>query len=154
VSLRTIGIRAKPAAFTFAVFDTSEGRIVNVETISIPQALYRPDALRYVRTTVLDLLREYGTTQGCIRETEPAAQAPSTARLQIEAVVQESFASSNLTKYFVGQISSISARVGIPRTDFKPLVSGEKVFDRVENWDEFSAEEREAILSAIGAANA
>lgn len=152
--MRTIGIRARPAAFTFAVFDAGESRILNVETISIPQALYRPDALRYVRTTVLDLLREYGTTQGCIRETEPSAQAVSIERVQIEAVIQESFASSNLTKYFVGQISSITARVGIPRIDFKLLVSGEKVFDRVENWHEFSPEEREAILSAIGAANA
>jgi hypothetical protein len=152
--MRTIGIRAKPAAFTFAVFDVSESRIVNVETISIPQALYRPDALRYVRTTVLDLLREYDATQGCIRETEPTAHATNIERVQIEAVVQESFASSNLTKYFVGQISSISARVGIPRTDFKLLVSGEKAFDRVKNWAQFSVEEREAILSAIGAANA
>lgn len=152
--MRTIGIRAKPAAFTFAVFDSGENRFVNVETISIPQALYRPDALRYVRTTVLDVLREYSITQGCIRETEPAAQAVSIERVQIEAVIQESFASSNLKKYFVGQISSISARVGIPRTDFKLFVSGQKQFESVEAWAEFSDEEREAILSAIGAVNA
>jgi hypothetical protein len=141
-------------AFTFAIFDSGENRIVNVEVISIPRALHRPDALRYVRTTVLDILREYDITQGCVRETEPAAQAVNIDRVQIEAVIQESFASSNLRKYFIGQISSISARVGFPRTDFKLLVSGEKDFALVENWSQFSAEEREAILSAVGASNA
>lgn len=151
---RTIGIRAKPNAFTFAIFEVSEGRLVNVETVAIPQALNRPDALRYVRSTVLDILREYCVTHGCVRESEPVSQAVSIPRIQIEAVIQESFAGSDLKRYFVGHISSIASRIGIERTDFKPMVSGEKPFPRIENWSEFSSEEREAILAAVAAANA
>ncbi len=126
--MRTIGIRAKPRAFTFAIFDTDENRVLNVEDVLIPEALHVPDALRYVRSTVLDLLREYQVTHGCIREAEPSAQAPNIRRIQIEGVIQESFASSALEAYFVGQISSISARLEIPRSDFKLYVSGEKTF--------------------------
>ena len=57
-------------------------------------------------------------------------------------------------RYFVGQISSISARIGFPRSDFKQFVAGEKNFDQVENWKGFEPEEREAILAALGARNA
>jgi hypothetical protein len=153
-AVRTIGIRASPTAVTFAVFDADEDRVVNVETIQIPAALDVPDSLRYVRSTVLDLLREYGVTKACIRETEALAQTPDLRRVQIEAVIQESFASSTLRAYFVGQIASISARVGCERADFKLLVSGEKDFDPIENWGEFGKEEREAILAALGARDA
>jgi hypothetical protein len=152
--VRTIGIRAKPSAFTFAIFDTTENRIVNVESVLVPAALNVPDALRYVRSTVLDILREYEATRGCIRVTEPSARSPDTRRIQMEGVIQESFASSSLGAYFVGHISSISARVGFPRSDFKLFVSGEKPFTEVENWDEFSPEERETIFAALGAVNA
>jgi hypothetical protein len=152
--VRTIGIRARPSAFTFAIFDSEEDRVVNVESILIPEALDVPESLRYVRNTVLDLLREYRVTRGCIRETESSAQSPNVRRIQIEGVIQESFASSSLKAYFVGQISSISARVGIERSDFKILVSGEKAFPRISNWATFDAEEREAILAAVGAISA
>lgn len=152
--MRTIGIRAKPSAVTFAILDTDEDRLLNVETIAVPSALDVPDALRYVRNTVLDVLREYEVTHGCIRATEPAAQSPNIKRIQIEGVIQESFASSTLSAYFVGHIASISARVGINRQEFKLLVNGEQDFDQIENWAEFDHDEREAILAAVGAKNA
>lgn len=151
--MRTIGIRAKPRAFTFAIFDTDENRVLNVEDVLIPEALHVPDALRYVRSTVLDLLREYRVTHGCIREAEPSAQAPNVRRIQVEGVIQESFASSTLKAYFVGQISSISARLEIPRSDFKLYVTGAKTF-AFGDWKELSPEGREAVLAAIGARRA
>jgi hypothetical protein len=42
--------------------------------------------------------------------------------------------------------------LGIARTAFKPLVDGENDYP-VENWKKMSKEEREALLSAIGAVN-
>lgn len=152
--MRTVGIRAKPSAVTFAILDSDQNRILNVETIAIPIALDIPDALRYVRNTVLDVLREYGITHGCIRETEPSAKSPNIRRIQIEGVIQESFASSNLAAYFVGHIASISARIDIDRQDFKPLVNGEKEFDQIEGWNQFDHDEREALLAALGARHA
>jgi len=137
---------------TFAVVDTSTNTVINVEKIKIPSAFETPDALKYVRSNLLDVLREYQIERAGIRVTEAIADA-STERIQLEGVIQEAFASSELKGYYVGQISSISAKVGIERERFKPMVAGEDD-PGVENWDKMSKEEREAILCAMGAQNA
>ena len=146
----TIGIRAAPGVVTFAVYDSDAAQVLNVEEIRIPLAFSTPDGLKYLRSNLLDVLREYKVEQAGVRTTEPSAQNPSVERIQIEGVIQETFASSELVGYYVGQVSSISARLGIERTAFKPLVAGETTYD-VENWIEMSPVQREAILCAIGA---
>lgn len=148
--MKTIGIRAAPKAVTFAIYDTDAETILNVEVIKIPAAFPVPSALKYVRSNLLDVLREYGVERAGVRVTEPNAQSQSIERIQIEGVIQEAFASSELQSYYVGQISSISKRLGINRVEFKPLVNGE-ADPGVENWDTMSKEAREAILCAIGA---
>jgi Holliday junction resolvasome RuvABC endonuclease subunit len=148
----TIGIRAAPGAVTFAVIDTKDNSVINVEKIKIPAAFERPDALKYVRSNLLDILREYHVEQAGIRVTESVADA-STERIQLEGVIQEAFASSELKAYYVGQISSISARLGIDRERFKPMVAGEED-PGVENWAVMNKEAREAILCAMGAKDA
>ena len=57
--MRTIGICAAPSVVTFAVIDTDDNSVVNVEKIKIPAAFETPDALKYVRSNLLDILREY-----------------------------------------------------------------------------------------------
>lgn len=146
----TIGIRAAPKSVTFAVYDTEKNSIFNVEEIKIPAAFSTPDALKYLRSNLLDVLREYHVTRAGVRVTEPNARTMSIERIQIEGVIQEAFASSDLESYYVGQISSISKRLGFERTRFKPLVSGEDDIG-VENWGKMSKEAREAILCAMGA---
>jgi hypothetical protein len=146
----TIGIRASPKTVTFAIYDSSEKRVVNIEHIRIPAALTTPDALKYVRCNLLDVLREYKVEKAGIRASEPSAHNPSIDRIHIEGVIQEAFASSNLAAYYIGHISSIAAKLGIERTAFKPLVDGESEYP-VENWKNMSKEEREALLSAVGA---
>jgi hypothetical protein len=148
----TIGLRAAPKVVTFAIYDSEKKAVVNVEEIKIPAAFTTPDGLKYLRSNLLDVLREYRITNAGVRITEPNAQRLSIARIQIEGVIQEAFASSELADYYVGQISSISSRLGIPRANFKPLVDGEKDYD-VERWQEMSKEAREAVLCAIGATN-
>jgi len=150
--MTTIGIRVAPTAVTFAIYDSERASVINVEEIKIPAAFSTPEALKYVRSNLLDVLREYKVAKAGIRASEPSAQSISIERIQIEGVVQESFASSELTSYFVGHISSISSRLGIPRNDFKPFVSGEKEYP-IEKWAEMTQIEREAILCAIGAVN-
>ena len=148
----TIGIRAAPKVITFAVYNSGNRKVINVEEIKIPAALSTPDALKYLRSNLLDVLREFKVSKAGIRASEPSAQSISIEKVQIEGVIQEAFASSDLSAYYVGHISSISSRVGIPRTDFKPLVAGEKDFE-IENWHEMAEVEREAILCAVGAVN-
>jgi hypothetical protein len=148
----TIGIRAAPTVVTFAIYDSDVAKVVNVEEIKIPAAFSTPEGLKYVRSNLLDVLREYKVAKAGIRASEPSAQSPSIERIQIEGVIQEAFASSELTSYFVGHISSISSRLGIPRNDFKPFVSGEKEYE-VEKWAEMTPVERESVFCAIGAVN-
>lgn len=148
----TIGLRASPKMVTFAIYNANEKIIVNVEDIKIPAAFATPDGLKYLRNNLLDILREYAVTTAGVRITESNAQTLNIERIQIEGVIQEAFASSGLKHYYVGQISSISKRIGIPRVDFKPFVDGEKNYP-VENWQKMSKQAREAVLCAIGAAN-
>lgn len=151
--MKTIGIRAAPKAVTFAVFDTAAKAVLNVEELKVPMAFATPDALKYIRSNLLDILREYDIERAGIRVTEGMAQSANIERVQIEGVIQEAFASSMLNSYYVGQISSISGRIGIDRRRFKPLVDGDED-PGVENWKNMSKAAREAILCAMGAENA
>jgi len=152
--MRTIGIRVSPSVVTFAVYDTNENKIINIEKIKIPKALSFPDALKYIRNNILDILREYEIENAGIRVTESNSQHLNIKRISIESVLQESFASSALDKYYCGQISNISFLIGIERKNFKLIVDGNQKYLDIENWDNMSKEEREAILTAIGAENA
>lgn len=149
----TIGIRAAPKIVTFAVYDSAAPRILNVEEIKIPAALTVPEQLKYVRSNLLDILREYKVERAGIRETEPSSQHLNIHRIQMEGVIQEAFASSELSGYYVGQISSISARLRIDRTAFKPFVDGDVDYPLVENWNKMTPAAREAVLCAVGAVN-
>jgi hypothetical protein len=151
--MRTIGIRATPNEVIFAIFDSDANEIINVENIVIPAAMGTPGSLKYLRNNLLDILREYEVSSAGIRITESTARTVSIERVQIEGVIQEAFASSNLLKYYVGQIACISAKLSMDRSDFKKYVAGELNYD-VAGWKKHSANEREAILCAIGAVNA
>jgi hypothetical protein len=133
-------------------FRSEANTIVNIEEIRIPAAFATPDGLKYLRSNLLDVLREFKVERAGVRASEPSAQNPNIARIQIEGVIQEAFASSELSAYYVGHISSISSRLGIERTAFKPFVDGAQEYP-VENWNEMSKIEREAVLCAIGAVN-
>ena len=150
----TIGFRVKPDEVTFVVLDTNELRLLNVEGLKIPKALADPDALKYVRNSVLDVLREYEVVHAGLRMAESIARRPSHRRIQIEGVIKEAFASSRLVDFYCGQIATISARVGMDRKDFKRYVRGDVDLDRFESWRELSEAEREAALTALGAENA
>jgi hypothetical protein len=80
-------------------------RVLNVEDIQIPAAFEWPVALKYVRSSVLDMLREYQVGRAGVRTSEPMAQSLSVERIQIEGVIQETFASSSLEGYFAGPIA-------------------------------------------------
>lgn len=151
--MRTIGIRSMPKEVFYAIVETEPLTVVNVDKIKIPLALPTPEALKYLRGHVLDILREYDVTSACIRITETNAQNLDIQRIQIEGVLQECFASSHVSHYFAGQIANISSKIGIEREQFKKAVEGENLL-QVENWADFKSNEREAVLAAIGAINA
>ena len=149
----SIGIRATPKKVIFAIYDTENQSIITVEEIKIPAAFADPDALKYVRSNLLDIMREYDVQTAGVRTTEPNAQSTNITRIQIEGVILEAFASSSLKSYYIGHVSSISARLKMDRKEFKPMIDGDKI-PPVENWLDLKKEQREAVLCAMGAENA
>ncbi len=152
--MNTLGIRVKPDSVVFAVYDSEDKEIVNVEELKIPKALPTPEALKYVRNSILDILREYDIVKAGLRVVESNSQTLNIRRVEIEGVIQEAFASSFVSAYFCGQISTIAAKLDMRRADFKLHVDGEKSFELVESWGDHNKEQREAILTALGAQNA
>lgn len=150
----TMGLRAAPKFVTFAIFDAGVGNIVNVEDIQIPAAFEWPVALKYVRGSVLDVLREYNVEKAGVRTSEPIAQSLSVERIQIEGVIQEAFASSGLARYFAGPIAVGSSMLRVDRGNFKPMTKGGRNDMNVDGWADMSEMKREAVLYAMGAVNA
>ena len=102
--MNSLGIRVEPKKVTFVVIDFTENEadIVNVETIKIPLALDFPAKLKYVRNTVLDIIREYNIQVAGIRIAETVSENVNINRLHIEGVIQEAFSSSSVNSYFTG----------------------------------------------------
>ena len=148
----TIGFRATPTDVRFAVFDGDRRSVVNIEILRIPTAFSGPEGLKFIRSNVLDILREYEVAYAGIRTTEPSAQSIDLRRVQVEGVIQEAFASSTLKGFYAGPIAIIAHRLGIDRTRFKPMVAGENDLG-VDGWADMATNSREALLAAIGAAN-
>jgi len=146
-----LGLRASPTEVTFTVLDDEKNSIVAIDEIRVPKALSTPEILKYIRFNILDVIREYSITKAGIRVTESNSQTLSIERIQIEGVIQEAFASSLLESYYVGQISSISKRLGIARTTFKPFIDGITNFDPVDGWANLTKIQRESVFCAIGA---
>lgn len=150
----TMGLRAAPKVITFAIYDSEEEQVLNVEDLLVPAAFPHSQALKYIRSNILDILRIYDVCKAGIRTTEPIAKSISLERVHIEGVIQETFASSNMSGYFSGPISIVCFHLGVNRNTFKPMVKdGNNDFD-VDNWGALSEAKREAVLCAIGAANA
>lgn len=147
----TIGFRATPTDVRFAVFDADQQLVINVEVLRIPTAFSGPEGLKFVRSNVLDIMREYQVDFAGIRTTEPSAQTIDLRRVQVEGVIQEAFASSTLKGFYAGPIAVIAHRLGIDRTRFKPMVAGDNDL-QVQGWADMASNAREAVLAAIGAA--
>jgi hypothetical protein len=92
----SIGLRAAPTAVYFALYDSDNREILNVERLRVPAAFEVPNALKFVRANVLDVLLNYDVRKAGIRTIEPTAKTKDVTRIQIEGVIQEAFASSDL----------------------------------------------------------
>lgn len=149
----TIGMRAAPTELTFAVFNPKKKALINVEAIVVPLAFEMPQKLKHIRSNLLDVLREYEVERAGIRLAEPTAQSLSFERIYIEGVVQEAFASSDLKGFYTGAIATIAARIGVDRTAIKKMVSDGENHLGIEGWSDLSEKQREAVLTAMGAAN-
>lgn len=152
---KSIGIRVTPSVVFFSVvtYENEELEITLIDKINTPKALNIPEQLKFLRSTLCDIINEFSITNACIRITESNSKSINITRIYIEGVIQELFANSTIVNYYIGQISNISANLGIERASFKPYAEGKEVFMNIENWDRFLLEQRESLMSAISALN-
>ncbi len=151
----SIGIRASPSEITYCILNGSdqEFEVKVVDKIITPKALAVPEQLKFIRSTLCDIINENKVSVACIRVSESSAQKVNVLRTYMEGVIQEIIASSTIERYYVGQISNISARLGIERAEFKPLAAGQSTFLNMEIWGDFSFEERECVMASASALN-
>jgi len=151
----SIGIRVSPEKVYFSVVNEQDEvlEIKLVDGIVIPKSLETPEQLKFLRNTLSDIIFENKITLACIRITESNARKVSIPRIYMEGVIQELIASSTIQKYYVGQISSISAKLGMDRELFKPLAKGKEVFMEIDIWNDICLENRESLMASISALN-
>jgi hypothetical protein len=152
--MRSLGIRVEPSKVTFVVleYNNNVADILNVECIKIPFALDFPEQLKYVRNTVLDIIREYEISFAGIRIAESNSQNINTDRVHIEGVIQEAFSSSTVTSYFTGRLQSISKKLSITTPQYKELLKSKSSYPKMNKWDFCTNQEsKEAALVGYGA---
>ncbi|EMH8124538.1 MULTISPECIES: hypothetical protein [Klebsiella] len=145
--MRILGVRAAPKETSFVVFCTEERAFKCVDVVNIPQTLTIPEKLKYIRNSILDILREYSVDTAAIRVAESNTQNLNIERLYIEGVIQETFASSNVAQYYTLRKNGICSRLGITTAQFNDdEIRGIQLSD-------YDANTKEAILSALAVEN-
>jgi hypothetical protein len=150
----TIGLRVSPRRVTYAIVRGSppDLYIVDVAALLVPVALTVPRQLQFVRTALLDIMEEYGTTRAGLRLAEATAQRHHSFRDNLEGVIQELLASSAVERFVTGRIATIARLLGErDRTIVKQMIEGAAAPLYAVQWSSWSPEEREAILVAAAA---
>ncbi|WP_293713498.1 hypothetical protein [uncultured Parabacteroides sp.] len=150
----SIGIRVKPDCVIYSIIreNDNDNEVLIVDKVNVPVALEIPEQLKFIRCTLLDIIYENQVNKACIRIAETTAQKISIERVNIEAIIQELFASSSIEKYYIGQISNISAKLGMARENFKKIIDS-KECDFIKDWNNFNKEEKESLLASLSALN-
>ncbi|MBF4338497.1 hypothetical protein EAY42_25710, partial [Vibrio anguillarum] len=148
IYMNTLGLRASPSTVYFCIYDSTDDSIINLEQIAIPNVFETPEKLKYLRITILDIIREYEVQKAGIRlsELHPSAK-PNVTRIQFEGIIQEAFASSSLQSYFRGTIVTIASLLERRSREIKPLIDGTQTIEHLDEWADYSKEERESILA-------
>lgn len=152
-ALRAIGVRVSPKRVYYSIVTRTDAlsELLTASFLLVPPALALPDQLRFVRTTLLDIMAEYTVERAGIRIAEYTAQRISIERVNLEGVVQELLSSSGVEAYFAGRIANIAALIREPdRARVKRYFEGEQFMD-VVRWNQYAPELREAIVTAVAA---
>jgi hypothetical protein len=154
--MRSIGFRCSPTQIYYAIIESAseELSIINVDKIILPKSMEMPGKLKHLRNTISDILSEYKICFAGIRATEVISQNISYERLYCEGVIMELLSDSAICKYYVGYSANIPSKIGIDHGQFKPIVDGVCSFDCIAEFSSYNKEEKESILTAIGAFHA
>lgn len=148
--MHTLGIRVSPKEVVFAIYNNETKSIINVESLKVPCALNTPEQLKYIRNSILDILREYSVCKAGIRVTEGNSKNKSIQRLNIEGVIQETFASSSVNEYKTLVLSSIASKLGTNAKELKKFIANQENDTQIDmDISGFNKEQIESILVAV-----
>lgn len=150
MTLTGIGIRATPKEVFYCIIEhtADEHKVRDFSAIPIPYSLILPEKLNFVRKTFRDIIAEFGCARAGIRITESIAK-PNIERVSYEAVLQELLSSSSVEKYLTGQISTITAKLGLKRADYKLLINNQQPLEIIDGFGGYREEVKEAILVCL-----
>lgn len=148
--MRILGVRAAPKSASFVVYCTEDSSLKCCDVINIPATLDIPEKLKYVRNNILDILRYYNVEYASIRVTETNSKNISIDRLYIEAVIQEAFSSSEISKYITIRKAGMKSSLSLSEDDYKKLIKSEISIRNIDN-SKFTQDTNEAVLAALAA---
>ena len=153
MTLTAIGIRATPKKIHYCILKstTEVSQVIDFSSVIIPFSLILPEKLNFVRKTFRDLVAEYKCERAGIRITESMVKKPNIERVSYEAIIQELLSSSSVEKYITGQISTITAKLGLRRPDYNLLLANEQEFELIAGFRGYGTEEKDAILVGLAA---
>lgn len=148
-----LGLRAHPQHVTFAVVAAADlPSIQTVSCVRMPAALHLPEQLAFVRTMLLDIVREHQVTEAGVRTTEPLVRRPNVVRASLEGVLQELLGAGTVPRYFAGPLARMGGLLRLTATEVKKHIDGHISPHGVDGWaQKYDAEQREAILAALAA---
>jgi hypothetical protein len=147
-----IGIRSTPSIIYYSIVEFDEnGYQWKNESLIIPKSFDKPQQLKYIRKTLLDIFNEYKIVNAGIRITEHSSfGSPDNGRVMIEGVIQEMIASSTVTSYFTGVKASIGKRLNITNDgSISDVMEGTTQFKEITNWSDIKSEHRESLMVAF-----
>lgn len=148
--MHILGVRAAPQAVSFVVYCNESNELLVTDVVKTPMTLDMPERLKYFRNNILDILREFSIERAVIRVSEASSKNLNIERLYIEAVIQEAFSSSNISKYRVIRKAGICSKIEITMDEFKTLLN-DKIEFRGLSLSEYDQNTIEAILAALSA---
>lgn len=154
--MHALGIRASTNEIVYTILkisDDDQATVITLSSIVVPVSLNFPERLNFVRKTFKDIILEYDVKRAGIRVAESVSKNINMDRISYEAILQEVLASSSIEKYLTGQIANISAKLGIPRENFKQIIAGDRGYKIFQLGHKYSSNHKEAVLVGLAALN-
>lgn len=125
--------------------------LIRTSTIVIPTSLDVPEQLAYVRTNLLAIIKQYSIKFAGLRIAEGSASTQIPYRKNIEGVIQELFANSEIEAYELLLINKFARIFSKSNAEIKSVIEGKSDFDNIpkEEWKSHPKEIRESILASL-----
>lgn len=147
--MKVIGIRAEPGGLTWAVVEGTREHpiLIGADTASAPTSYDEPEALKWYRSRLSTLIKQFDAEALAIRLPESFGRQGNTEsdrrRSRLEGVLMELGAANGLI-VVAGNLKTIGTRQGVAKP--KDELAGDDL--RGLDWSSLNAKKREAVFAA------